>query len=83
MAEELSRKLERSQKQVVLEGLRLLQEKTQAEDLRRPAKADASWRRFEESLRRCHEEVRRIETETGEKLTSNHDDMYDEFGLPK
>lgn len=83
LASELARKLDRSQKEVVLEGLRLLEEKTEASDPRQRGKADPSWRRFEETLRRFQDEVQRIERETGEKLTSNHDDMYDEFGLPK
>lgn len=83
IAAALARDLGRPQKEVVLEALRELQAKHNETKQTKPPRKAASFARFEETLRRVHEEVRRIEAETGEKLTSNHDFLYDEFGLPK
>jgi hypothetical protein len=83
LAEELSRATGRAQKQVVLDGLRLLKAAEEASAKIEAAKRAASKARFDEALKRAHEEVARIEAETGRKLTSNHDDLYDEFGLPR
>lgn len=83
IAASLSRDLGKPQKDVIVEALRELKMKLDEAKLVKSRRKAASFTRFEETLQRVHEEVRRIEAQTGEKLTSNHDFLYDEFGLPK
>lgn len=84
LAAALADRTGRPQKEIVLEALRLLEKDRSAAD----AKPGSSmhrlgWERFELARRRLQEELQEIQKRTGEKFTSDHSWMYDEFGLPK
>ncbi len=73
----------RSQKDVVLEALRRLDKEAGALGAAAGSSAHRlSWERYTTSLERLRAEVREIEAKTGEKITSDHDWLYDENGLP-
>jgi hypothetical protein len=83
LAAQLARSTGKPQKQVVVEALRLLHQQQGAGRVQSSKAKSAKIARFEEALRQLHEEIRRIEEETGEKFSSDHSWMYDENGLPK
>lgn len=80
----LAERTGKPQKEVVLEALRLL-EKNRSGAGAKPGSSlhRLSWERFELALRRLQAELQEMQDRTGEKLTSEHDAMYDEFGLPR
>ena len=76
LAEALSKSTGRSKKELVEEGLALVQMREEAAGIRGRSKQQ----RFAQRLR---ELGRRIREEVGPDVTSDHSWMYDENGLPK
>ncbi len=83
LAAALAARTGQSQKEIVIEALRTLDGHTNSQFSARSKSARLRWERFQLALERFHEEVLEIEAGAGEKLTSNHDWMYDDDGLPK
>lgn len=79
----LAKRTGQSQKEIVIEALRTLDGATASQASAQSKSARLRWERFQLALERFHEEVQEIEARSGEKLTSNHDWMYDDDGLPK